>query len=519
MATDDDKLETEDETEDEEDTGDEEEETEDEEENEAAIEPAILGAQARYAEEAKKRKRKPRQMRGPRADLGKKPNALWTSGEACDIWGDMCGDTHPRCLAKEGLDPYAMEIEVARSDRGTDAYVLGVFDGSAVAGSEGMSPGAQLYNYIAETFHMTLTDGPGRYRIKFSRKQGNVQKGIGYLSLPPKSELVRLRMAKADHERRKRMADEHDYTTNYGPYPPGPTGGRGDVSVRGWPAGVGVGPHTPQYPPPGYSAGGSDPEAAQLRAELQRALEREQYNKGVLDEFRAAQREGRAPNVAPPPPASAAPETLEERVARAAGTAVVAALGALGIGPKTAQAVGGAVASSPAGVGSGPAAAPQAPVAVQMFEKLQKATFEMVEGVMMASIKQTAENVTKGVRSATGAPEETVDEAVAVPIEPPKEDEKLPWQATRVSDQNWFGKPAYFARDKETGAMSVEGVWWNNEGLRDKVGEWANTLVENAADYLKSKAKGVPGAAELEGGPSQQAPSAPMPNGSFPDES
>lgn len=523
--------ETEEETEDEEaeDADEEPEETEEEEEEEAEEEPEpdpkVLAGHKAYVERTGHPQpppppptRRTRRVRSDRGVLkGPRDPKRQLSSEADAMWGELLSHDHPMSLAKRGVEngAYDIEIQVVRLDTGSQQWNLGSFAGGAVLGNDQKSPGKALYDYIVDRFHLPGAHGqPAAYRVSFVWRKFQQKVGTGRLELPPKHVILDMRAADEERERDERRGEVRPFG---GTYYPGP--------------GMGAGPQRPPYgyrdpgppqgyPPPAYGHGGD--ETAALRAALTQATD---FQRQLLDEVIRAGREGRAPVIPQQPgmpqaPAPAQPEVgLDERIAKS----VVVTLSALGIiKPPGAPPPPGAP-----GVGAGPAPAAAAPVvppsvakAASMVEKIQETAFALVETVMSTSLKNAGMAVANGMKTMGTPGAEEVVEAVAEPVEMAT-GPTLPWTAQAVTDQKLWGKQAYWTADPTTGEWSLRGFLMNNEGVRDKLGEWGSDLVESFTTFLKSKAGGVPGVADLEG--ARQAPPPEATNGQvatgFPKES
>jgi hypothetical protein len=260
------------------------------------------------------------------------------------IWSDIVDQ-----LREKGMDPGVIWIRVRRYALGVArtpenaALDKGQIDGMAVCGSEGVSPGEMLVEYVTDVLHFTsIPHAPARYVFDFYFKSGNstkVSAPQGELILAHPTEINAQRKAAAEFMLRRGNAEAR---SGFGAMPnvSWRGGGGGSYPAGGYPPGAYAPPQAapaapaappaalPPAPPPLPT--GVSPELVEMQRQLYEDRARLERTAGIYDE-RARQEGVRAAQPA------AAVETPAAQEARLVG-AVVKALAAAGVlvGPNAA---------------------------------------------------------------------------------------------------------------------------------------------------------------------------------------
>jgi hypothetical protein len=403
-----------------------------------------------------KRKKHASTPQAPRGDP-------WTHREVELMWGEMLGGQHSRSLGKTGLGPFDVSIQIFKLDAGREAVYGGSFSGSAVAGTTqtglGAPPGDMLLNHIIDKFHGAMSHGgPGFYEVRVVRNVDNRILGRGRLQLPAMAELIAIRSA---HQPTGVGA-----TPQQQPWNPQAQGyGYGQAPALG-------------YPPPPYGYGGPPPQPPQnsgndaVAAELA-ALRQER--KMLLDEVMRSAREGRPAMPpqglgAPPAPAAAPPQQQQGDLADIVAMKVLRVLGYKGGGVAGMPGLGATPAPTPANVAS------SATQAVSAFKEVveQVKQFKGL-GRELGRIFDDAEVV-----------EAAAEVPVATPVKEPGED--LPFNVIDIPETNLGGQTVKYARDKETGETSWEGILMSNPHVAEKAFEIVGGLVKTIGRAISEKA-------------------------------
>ena len=297
--------------------------------------------------------------------------AGWSNKEADLMWPEML-----QRIEKRGQSPFEIIAQVVPYREGSPP--IGSIEGSSIVGDASICPSEALIAAV-DRFHMATTEGAQLYEIRFLWKASGQVYGRGKLGRPPRAQIIAARMAQPQQAGAPPAPPQG--------YPPPPSPG------QNWPAqppGYGYPPPglgapwwsapPSYYPPPQAPAAPQGPseEVAQLREELRRAAEREQFYRGTVEEVARAAREGRTPNIAPPPaappppPAAAVaptstPSMAIEEIVRRVTSEVVTLLGGR------------------AGLGAAP------PAANSVESQMNRAVSEMMSGLLNSFIKKTGD--------------------------------------------------------------------------------------------------------------------------------
>lgn len=242
------------------------------------------------------------------------------------IWTELCTR-----LRDMGLGPDAVWIRLRRYAIGPTrtpenaALDKPQIDGGAVAGTESVTPGEDLVQFVTDVYHFTsLNPGPARYTFNFHWKSGN-SNGIsapeGELVLGDPREIKAQREAASMVARRREMERGPGYgyaaaPSNMGSYRSPPPGFPAPLPQA--PPASPVAPALPQFI-------GASPELEQMRREIEAQARENARLTGIYDE--RARQEGLRPA-----PVAGPVETEADKEARLVG-AVVKALAVSGLLP------------------------------------------------------------------------------------------------------------------------------------------------------------------------------------------
>lgn len=348
-------------------------------------------------------------------------------------------------LRQQHRSPWDVDIRVKRTEP-QEMLIGQPFNGGTVMGADGRAASTQIVDKITDDYHMLSgAVGPASYKVEILWRVNSKVLTWGIIRLASPDAIMGMRRAQSQQQ----------------PAPPMP-----------W-----HGPHYPpppsyaQYQPPpassyaGYGAPpqshGSSESTESMRAELG-------YLRGTLDEVLRAQREGRQPNIQPPPGTASTMPSVEDIARR-----VVEMLRPTGLG---------------APVVATPNVVPPTP-AVSTFESsVQSIMQSMIQG----TLKKVAGSIDQAIRG-DGTP--PPPEAAAEVIDPKDE---LPFDMIAL-DSKWpDGRPVYFPKKKENGTIDWMGVLAGNPFLVEKMSDSVSGLVGSVGDVIKNLGRtAIPGAAEV----------------------
>jgi hypothetical protein len=445
-----------------------EEEGESEEEEQAEEAPEEEAAAEEAAPPAVATKPRP-PKRKPRRDIGQ-PHA-----KPGDQWKDVPPEGDQRWavliayLKRQGKSPYDVVVRVLRAD-GKLVQLPGLIDGSAIMGGGNMSPGDALREAVATQYHEPVARGPMTYNVHFCWKATGQFITRGVFNFPSPEEMWAFRQAAVTAERQKSSMPRRELGAP-------PFDGGGYAGGR-FPQEYGGAPPPPFYgsPPQAPQNGGGD-EMAQMRAEMSRMREREQYQAGVIAELLRAQKEGRAPNfqgVAAPPPAAPPVQPqgfpsegdLVERVANRLVEKLGLRPGMPGID-----------------VGAPPPAVAQRNVVEQGKEGISALA------TMVGQLKEL-KGLGAQISSIFGEDDigdEPSPPAAAPVVEPLKPEDDLPFQTIPIPESpTLLGQPYRYAVDKKTGGTSWEGILHSNPQIAEKAFEVGGKFLQGLSRFAKS---------------------------------
>lgn len=387
----------------------------------------------------------------------KKPNGVgvaapqapaWHYQEAELLWPEVLED-----IKRRGMSAYDFCCRVSRLQ--PELMQMGsAFECSAIMGSETVTPGDALIEYVTEHYHLPLSQGPQRYDIAFVQKVGAKIYARGRLSLLSAAEIMAMRSANLRLQQQK------------------------------LPNQVGVGapppPPAPYQPPPTYAQPSypvpqsTSDEVSFLRQQLQRL---ESNNEAMRQEVLNAAREGRQPIIQPAQPEDRISrlEKLVEKLIESKATPAV------GVGaPPTTQV---AAAETASGVSS----------LKTMFDN-----FREVKGMF----KQAREIFAEEEDDDGDEPEDNKQPVVATPE---KKEDPIPFEVAELpTSPKWSnGEPVRYARNKETGDIDWLGAAMANPHVAEK-----------AVDIVNRVGEAIVGAAKRYAGQQEQAVATPsLPTG------
>jgi hypothetical protein len=344
-------------------------------------------------------------------------------------------------IAKKGKSPYDMAIRVSRlmPER---QQIGSAFPAELLVGDDTKTPGDKLIDYVTDNYHLPITPGPMKYDIAFVWKVGAQIYTRGTLSLPAAAEILAMRAAQ-----RRNASAAYTPPPNY-------------ATAAGF-AG------TPQYTQPThYAVPQHYAPPAQQTQDTSSIVAELSYLRGALNEALTAAREGRQPNIQPPPPpvgVAAPPKDSEsDTVAK-----VVAVLSAMGLIQKP-NAVG--VAAPP----------PQPPPAMAAEAVSSVTSFKtMVDQV------RSLRGLGAELNHIFGDDEDGTPEAAIAPVQPivqEKPDDGLPFVVTEVPAKWPDGSPVQMARNKESKDIDWVGAGFSNPYVVGKLMDGASKLMEAAAN-------------------------------------
>lgn len=434
--------------------GDDEEENEEEEEDDD--EPEAPPAAARASEpEATMPRRRGRKPRDPKPEgMGatvRKPKTYWHDRNIEVLWPEVL-----EYLRTQHRPPHDVDIRVKRTEP-VEALIGQPFNGGTVMGGEGRAASTAIVDKITDEYHMISGAlGPTTYKVEIFWRINSQVLTWGTLRLPSPDAIIGMRRAQQNAQQNAQPPTMGAPWQHYAPPPPQYAFSQPSAYPSPPYAGYGA---PPPPPPPAY-----DPSSAEMRAELG-------YLRGTLDEVLRAAREGRQPNIQPPPTPGAPPSV--EDIARR-----VAEILRPGLGAPPVMATPNVVPPTPA---------------TSVFESsVQSIMQSMMQGVL----KKVAGNVDSAIRgdgSASHQPNEAVAEVVD---DDPKED--LPFQVIPVGSKWPDGREVFFPKKKTDGSIDYMGVLAANPFLMEKLADSASGLIGSVGDLVKNLGRAaIPGAAEV----------------------
>jgi hypothetical protein len=385
--------------------------------------------------ESPKRRGRPRKTQDPKpVGVGATiagPKNFWKSRDIETLWPDVLEQI--RHLHKT---PWDVDVRVKQTQP-IEMIIGQPFNGGTVMGGDGRASSTQIVDKITDDYHMVSgAVGPTTYKIEIIWRVSGKVFTWGTLRLASPDAIIGLRR----HQKMQPVGPQ------WGPqsFPP------------------------PQYQPPpypyqppyaGYGAPPPSFSAPPAQSDDVRELH---YLRGTLDEVMRAMREGRAPNIQPPP--AVAPPSIEEIVRRVVEvlrpTLPVAGLGA----PPVVAA----------------AAIPPSPMAVTLESTVNSLLTGALEGVM----KKVATSIDQAIRGGGTSPQATEAVVEVMPPDDPKD--SLPFEGISTGSKWADGRDVVFPRDRETGSINYMGIPFANPFLVEKLSDAASTLVGNVGDLVKN---------------------------------
>lgn len=368
------------------------------------------------------------------------PAPAWHYQEAELLWPEVLED-----IKRRGMSAYDFCCRVSRLQ--PELMQMGsAFECSAIMGSETVTPGDALIEYVTEHYHLPLSQGPQRYDIAFVQKVGAKIYARGRLSLLSAAEIMAMRSANLRLQQQKLPQNQ---------------------------VGVGAPPPAPVYqPPPTYPAyaqpaapQSTSDEVAFLRQQLQRL---ESNNEAMRQEVLAAAREGRQPNIQP-----AQPEDRISRLEKLVEKLIESKAAPVGVGaPPTTQV---AAAETASGVSS----------LKTMFDN-----FREVKGMFKQAREIFAEE------EDDDGDEDPADTKQPVVATPEKKEDPIPFEVAELpTSPKWSnGDPVRYARNKETGDID----WFGAAMANPHVAEKAVDIVNRVGEAIVGAAKRYAGQAEAQ---------------------
>lgn len=404
----------------------------------------------------------------PRTAMGAPPviapmkgsGSVFSTRDVENLWPEIIRET-----IAAGHSPYEIDIRIKRTEP-QEMLIGSPFNGGSVMGTENTAAATQIVNKITDEYHLLSgANGPSTYKVEFLWRVNSQLIKWGSIRLASPEAIMAMRRAQQMNGQQQGMPQPGMYPA---PAPHYPGAYPSPVAPPGYPYnGFGYAPP----PPPASPQGG---ENAGLMAELS-------YLRGSLTEALSAAREGRAPNIQPPPPAPVHESPSVEAIAQRVAEILRPGFGA----------------PAAAGVGAPPAPpSPSAPVMDKMTSMMQQITQELVVGVL-GKVGKSIDSAIRGDIGLGAAPAEEPSEAAEVV----KPEDQLPFGVVPIPDSKWSdGRTVNFTKNKETGNIDLAGSLMANPWLIEKMGDAASGLIGAVGEVVKTMGKSqipVPGAAEV----------------------
>jgi hypothetical protein len=418
---------------------------EDEELEEEEVEPQVAAAPLPPEPEPPRRRGRPRKTQDPKpVGVGATiaaPKNFWKSRDIETLWPDVLEQI--RHLHKT---PWDVDVRVKQTQP-IEMIIGQPFNGGTVMGGDGRASSTQIVDKITDDYHMVSgAVGPTTYKIEIIWRVSGKVFTWGTLRLASPDAIIGLR-------RHQKMQPPPQYPLPQ--YPPPQY------------------PYQPPYtgygaPPPSFSS----PPAAPVQSSSDDVRELH-YLRGTLDEVMRAMREGRVPNIQPPP--AVAQPSVEEIVRRV--VEVLRPTPAVGVG-------------APPPVAA--AAAAPSPMAVTLESSVNSILTGALEGVM----KKVATSIEQAIRG--GGVSTQPNEAVAEIIPPDDPKDHLPFEGIPTGSKWSDGRDVVYPRDRETGSINYMGIPFANPFLAEKFSDAASSLVGNVGDLVKNLGRSaIPVTAEV----------------------
>jgi hypothetical protein len=397
--------------------------------------------------------------------MGASPQDTWPT-EAGLVWEQILIEA-----AKEHKTARDMYINVERlaiSGYAAEPVDIGQIEGEAVEGGETVTPATALREYMLDVFHARHS-GPAKYRLDFNWKRGRRIK-MGEFRFGHPHEMMQ---QKAYAQARAQAA----HMPGMAGIPPVGMGAMPPQPYAPMPPYMSQPPYA-SYPPPYYQ----QPQQPQAPAVDPATMAELSYLRGSLTEALSAAREGRQPNIAPPPPPAVAAPSADQEDARMARV-VVGVLQSYGIRPAAAQPAQGAAQSAPVGFG-----------AVVDRAREQLGGLKQVLGVF-----KEFEKLKEEMGIAGGAMEETDPEVITAKIEDPN---SPAFGVRKIPLASFGGKDVLWPHREEDESLLTE---WGPRFIAANP-DLAMSFLEKAMKVLDQGAFGsLLGRLAQQGGPVAQA--------------
>ena len=403
-------------------------------------------------------------------------NAEFKEREVALLWPEIL-----ERYESHGLTAHDIGMRVTRVDPPPKAELGRGFDGSAVQGNDYTSAADAIIEYVTDNYHLTTERRAATYDILFYRKTSDsmMRSGTmlkrGSLSLDSPDRIMAMR----DNDNRRR--DEGRVGMG-APLPQQQQQRRESLYQQ----------HHDPYGPP-YPQQQQQQQQQHVPGEMREVMSELAYLRGALNESLAASREGRQPNIQPPPygvgfAAPPPPAQPPVDVGAIVKSAVAEAMGAMfhelrpllqtGLGTPQHHVV--------------PAAPPPPSLAEQRQERMQAAMARVMDGILETSVKNVTsafERTLKQQATGLGAAQVQADHGVAEVEEPADPNADLPWSPTKL-DSTWpDGSPVRYPRNKTgMGAPHLLGSLFENPFIATKLADGVNHFMEAGADALKKMA-------------------------------
>jgi hypothetical protein len=385
------------------------------------------------------------------------------TGEAEQVWNEIT-----TWMAGVGMTAHDVSISIKRvSPPGPHGPIaVGRIGGESVAGGAGITPGQALTDHVMRWCHIgTGAVGQASYDIYFGRKADGQAITTSSIAMPDAVTCTNILNAQ----------ERADAGAVGAARPPMPQ----PQQAPPWQP-----PPPPQWGP-GY--GYQPPVAPAPQGMDQDGMRELAFLRGAYQEALTAAREGRQPNIAPPPGA-AGPVINEEAIAQRVTASVLMALQNSGALSKP-----DAVAAPPPPVQAAPIPAPTPAGLSGMVEKMLggilENAFKAAGAQVDRSIKQSMGMGAPPQQSAAEEPEEEAPEVV-----PPKDPaDDLPWTVAEVPGAKWSdGRPMIFAKNKETEDFDPMGVLMSNPVIAERAMGIAEGLGNAIKDAVTKFTQGPP---------------------------
>jgi len=325
-----------------------------------------------------------------------------------------------------------------------DKMQLGnAFSCEAIVGDDGKSPGDALIDFVSDNYHLASgQQGPMRYELLFFWKAGGKYVTKGILSLPSAAEIMAFRRARMMSSMKNQPA----------------------AGVGAPPAMMPQMPAQPSFSPAYYPHPHQQPPMAPDFSAVMNELA---YTRGALNEALAASREGRQPNIPPPPPGVGAPPAPQGMTKKEVVEAVVEVLKATGLLPAA------------AGVGAPP---PTPPAAAQEATSVVSSFGTFVK--QMQEFKRLGSEM-RHVFEPDEEDEEPPPAAAPPPPVVPEKDDGLPFIVSEVPGSKWpDGTSVQIAMNKESRDVDKFGLAMANPYVAGKAMDALGKLAETASAAL-----------------------------------